>query len=94
MIIALMLSSVLSISAAEFNADVAKIRIYDAVYSEHKCEMLPFYTEFICNGSFLEEVTYNSELDAYEVEVEFEEGFFLHAISYADGEVSVSYWSK
>lgn len=69
-------------------------RLFIAVYEEHKCDEVEFYTESVCEGYFLSNLSYNAEFDAYEVEYEFEPGFFIHAIAFNDGEVTVTYWTK
>lgn len=88
------LLSLLSFSSFAFDAAEARAVIFEAVKKEHLCDQAQYYTESVCSGAFLSEVLPSENFDAYEVTFEFEPGFFLHAIAFADGEVTVSYWSN
>ena len=78
-----------------FNAETAKSEIFNAVYAEHLCDQAEYYTESVCTGAFLEQgLVFDSKYTSYEIEFEFEPGFFLHAIAFEDGEVTVSYYTK
>ncbi len=93
-LIILSVLSLLSLSSFAFDASSAKTAIFDAVKEEHLCDQADYYTESVCTGAFLSEVVESDEFDAYEVTFEFEPGFFFHAIAFADGEVTVTYWSN
>ncbi len=94
-LIVLSLLSLISLSSFAFDATQAKSVIFKAVYEEHLCDQNQYYTEAVCTGAFLAEVAPSTQFDdAFEVTFEFEPGFFLHAIAFADGEVTVTYWSN
>lgn len=85
----------LSLSSHAFDLTSAKDVIFKAVYQEHRCDEAEFYTQSVCDGSFLNEIKESEQFaDAFEVTYEFEPNFFLHAIAFADGEVTVTYWSN
>jgi len=89
------LLALFSLATSAFSLDVAmRDRLFAAVYEEHRCVEDQYYTQSVCSGEFLSGLTYNAEFRAYEVEFEFEPGFFLHAIAFLDGEVTVTYWQK
>lgn len=85
----------LSLSSHAFNRASAKEEIFKAVYQEHHCAEAQYYTKEVCEGDFLSLVKKSKQFaDAFEVTYEFEPNFFLHAIAFADGEVTVTYWSN
>jgi len=85
----------LSLSSYAFDRTSAKEEIFKAVYQEHRCSEAQFYTKEVCEGDFLSLVKKSKQFaDAFEVTYEFEPNFFLHAIAFADGEVTVTYWSN
>ncbi len=85
----------LSLNSFGFSEDFAKEEIFKAVYAEHLCDQAEYYTESVCTGAFLDQgLVYDSKYSSFEIEFEFEPGFFLHAIAFEDGEVTVSYYTK
>ena len=94
-VIALALGLIMSVSSFAFSEIEAATAIKKEAYEVFGCDEAQYYTEYVCTGAFLSELAPSAKYEnAFEVEVEVEENFFLHAIAFADGEVTVTLWSQ